>query len=67
MTRAERAQQIWSLLALAATSRQVLTYDIVARLYRILHSPCGLPYMTPTSTTTPGFARGHEIRSYIGH
>lgn len=32
MTRAERAQQLWSLLALAATSRQVLTYDMVARL-----------------------------------
>jgi hypothetical protein len=32
MTNPERAQQMWSLLALAAISRQVLTYDIVARL-----------------------------------
>ena len=32
MTRAERAEQLWSVLALAATSRQVLTYDIVVRL-----------------------------------
>ena len=32
MTRAQRAQQLWSILALAATSRQILTYDIVARL-----------------------------------
>lgn len=32
MSRAQRAQQIWSLLAWAAISRQTLTYDIVARL-----------------------------------
>jgi len=32
MTRAQRAQQIWSLLAWAAISRQTLNYDIVARL-----------------------------------
>lgn len=38
MTRAERAQQIWSVLALAATNRQVLTYDIVARLTGV-HRP----------------------------
>lgn len=28
----ERAAQLWSVLALAATNRQVLTYDIVAKL-----------------------------------
>ena len=38
MTRAERAQQLWSVLALAATNRQVLTYDIVARLTGV-HRP----------------------------
>jgi len=32
MTLAERAAQIWSLLALAATNRQVLTYELVSKL-----------------------------------
>jgi hypothetical protein len=32
VTIAERAQQLWSLLALVAPSRQILTYDMVARL-----------------------------------
>ncbi len=32
MTKFERANQIWSVLALAAHNRQVLTYDMVARL-----------------------------------
>ena len=32
MTKYERAAQLWSILALAARNRQVLTYDIVARL-----------------------------------
>lgn len=32
MKRGERAQQLWSLFALAATSRQSLAYDMVARL-----------------------------------
>ena len=36
MTRQERAQQLWSVLVLAAQNRQVLTYEIVARA-------CGLP------------------------
>ncbi len=36
MTRDERAQQLWSILVLAAARRQVLTYDIVARA-------CGVP------------------------
>ena len=31
MTRAQKAQQLWSILVLAATHRQILTYDIVAR------------------------------------
>jgi hypothetical protein len=35
MTQNERAVQIWSVLALAARSRQVLTYDIVAHLVGI--------------------------------
>lgn len=38
LTRAERAQQLWSVLALAATHRQVLTYDILARLTGV-HRP----------------------------
>jgi hypothetical protein len=32
MTRYDRAAQLWSILALAAKNRQVLTYDIVAKL-----------------------------------
>ncbi len=32
MTTNERAAQIWSVLALAAHNRQVLTYEMVARL-----------------------------------
>lgn len=41
MTRAERGQQLWSLLALAATNRQVLTYDIVARLTGVVRPSIG--------------------------
>lgn len=36
MTREERAQQLWSILVLAAKNRQVLTYEIVA-------NACGVP------------------------
>lgn len=36
MKREERAQQLWSILVLAATNRQVLTYEIVAHA-------CGVP------------------------
>jgi hypothetical protein len=32
MRASERAAQIWSVLALAASNRQVLTYDIVSKL-----------------------------------
>ncbi len=32
MTKYERSSQLWSLLALAAINRQVLTYEIVSRL-----------------------------------
>jgi len=32
MTKYERAAQLWPLLVLAATHRQVLTYDIVSKL-----------------------------------
>lgn len=32
MTREQRSQQLWSILALAATHRQILTYNMVARL-----------------------------------
>lgn len=32
MTVSERAMQLWSLLAHAATNRQVLTYDLVSQL-----------------------------------
>ncbi len=32
MTREERAAQIWPLLVFAATNRQLLTYDLVARM-----------------------------------
>ena len=32
MTKFERASQLWTLLAFAATNRQILTYDMVSRL-----------------------------------
>jgi hypothetical protein len=32
MTTSERATQIWSILALASRNRQILTYNLVARL-----------------------------------
>ena len=41
MTRGERAQQLWSLLAFAATSRQILTYDMVARLTGVVRPSIG--------------------------
>lgn len=41
MTRSERAVQLWSLLALAATNRQILTYDIVARLTGVVRPSVG--------------------------
>src|SRR5436190_456598 len=41
MNREERSQQLWSLLALAATNRQVLTYDIVARLTGVVRLGIG--------------------------
>ena len=36
MTREERAQQLWSILVLAARNRQILTYEIVGQA-------CGVP------------------------
>lgn len=41
MTRAQRAQQLWCLLALAAMNRQILTYDIVARLTGVVRPSIG--------------------------
>src|SRR5258708_19001646 len=41
MTRSERAQQLWSVLAWAATNRQILTYDIVARLTGVVRPSIG--------------------------
>ncbi len=41
MKREERAQQLWSVLALAASHRQVLTYDIVARLTGVVRPSVG--------------------------
>lgn len=41
MTRAERAQQMWSLLTLAALSRQILTYELVARLTGVVRPSIG--------------------------
>jgi hypothetical protein len=37
MQRYERAAQIWSLLCLAATNRQVLTYELVGQLIGVPH------------------------------
>ena len=41
MTREQRAQQLWSILALAAKNRQMLTYDIVARLTGVVRPSIG--------------------------
>lgn len=41
MKREERSVQLWSVLALAATNRQVLTYDIVARLTGVVRPSIG--------------------------
>jgi hypothetical protein len=41
MKREERAVQLWSVLALAASNRQVLTYDIVARLTGVVRPSIG--------------------------
>jgi hypothetical protein len=41
MKREERAQQLWSVLTLAATHRQILTYDIVARLTGVVRPSIG--------------------------
>lgn len=41
MKREERAAQLWSLLAHAALSRQMLTYDIVARLTGVVRPSVG--------------------------
>lgn len=41
MKREERAQQLWSVLALAATNRQILTYDIVAKLTGVVRPSIG--------------------------
>lgn len=41
MTREQRAQQLWSVLALAATNRQVLTYDIVSKLTGVIRPSIG--------------------------
>lgn len=37
----ERAAQIWSVIALAAQNRQVLTYDMVGRLIGVLRQCLG--------------------------
>ncbi len=36
MTRSERASQLWAVLALAATNRQILTYKMVSQLTGIM-------------------------------
>src|SRR2546423_12224666 len=41
MRREERAQQLWSILALAATNRQILTYDIVAKITGVVRPSIG--------------------------
>lgn len=41
MKREERGVQLWSVLALAATNRQVLTYDIVAKLTGVVRPSIG--------------------------
>lgn len=46
MTRNQRAAQLWSLLALTATNRQVLTYEMVARLIGVPRAGLG-PLLDP--------------------
>jgi hypothetical protein len=41
MRASERAAQIWAVLALAATNRQILTYPLVSRLIGVPHAGLG--------------------------
>lgn len=41
MKREERAVQLWSVLALAASNRQILTYDLVARITGLVRPSIG--------------------------
>lgn len=41
MNRAQRAQQLWSILVLSATSRQVLTYDLIAKATGVVRPSIG--------------------------
>lgn len=41
MNREQRAQQLWSLLALSAQSNQILTYDIVAKFTGVVRPSIG--------------------------
>lgn len=41
MNRAQRAQQLWSILTLAARSNQVLTYDLIAKSTGVVRPSIG--------------------------
>ncbi len=41
MNRAQRSQQLWSLLSLAANNNQILTYDTVAKLTGVVRPSIG--------------------------
>ena len=49
MTREDRAAQIWPILVLAARNRQVLTYDLVARLIGVPRPALG-GFLDPIQT-----------------
>jgi hypothetical protein len=46
MTREERAQQLWSILVLAARNRQILTYEIVGQACGV-HAPSIGDFLRP--------------------
>ncbi len=41
MNREQRAQQLWSVLVLSATNKQILTYDIVAKVTGVVRPSIG--------------------------
>ena len=49
MTRYERASQLWSILALAATNRQILSYGLVSKLTGIPRPAIG-GFLDPIQT-----------------
>ena len=76
MTRGERAAQMWSVLALAARNRQVLTYGMLAQLTGVprmglancldpIQSYCLLRSLAPLTALVVGENSGRPGRGFI--